>query len=148
MVDEKITEVQTLGGAHLLEMPFGSVGPICKHICSDDSSSYALNIVELVGESADVDLGKSSKILVEEIGVDNIEYVLTQFGMEKVKRAVKSPLVSRRLVSTCSSPTSDLLKNFGTFSYALCLMMCILSFLCLGKIWKLCLGNIAQTSSH
>ena len=39
---------------------------------NDDSSSYALNVVELVGESVDVDIEKSSKILVEETGVDNI----------------------------------------------------------------------------
>ena len=104
--------------------------------------------MELVGESGNVDLGKSSKILMEEIGVDKVEYVLAQFGMEKLKHVIMSPLVSQRFVSKVSSPTSAMLNNFGICSYAFCLLMCILSFLCLGKIWKLYLGNIAQTSSH
>ena len=71
---------------------------------------------------------------MEEMGVDNVEYVLTQYGMEKLKHDVMSPLVSQRFVSTVSSPTSDLLKNFGICSYAFYLLMCILSFLCLAKI--------------
>ena len=77
MVDEKILEVQTLGGAQLQKRPFSSVGPIGKHICNDDYSSYALNVAELGVEFDKVKLLKSSKILEKEVEADNIEYVLT-----------------------------------------------------------------------